>query len=105
MFFYYACLAAAILLEVTGTMLLPVSQNFSRPIPTFILICCYAGAFYMLTFAVQAIPLAVVYATWSGLGVFAIAILGYLFYHHALPWHAMLGLGMIIGGVVLVQLK
>ncbi len=105
MLFHYICLGVAILLEVTGTMLLPVSQNFSRPLPTLILVCCYAGAFYLLTFAVQAIPLAIVYATWSGMGVFAIAILGYLFYQNALPWHAILGLGMIIAGVVLVQLK
>ena len=79
----YSCLFVAIMLEVTGTMLLPASQNFSRLVPTIVLVLCYAGAFYLLTFAIQSIPLAIVYATWSGLGAFTIAVLGYFLFSHS----------------------
>ena len=76
----YLFLFGAILFEVTGTMLLPVTQNFTKLIPTSILAICYLSAFYLLTFVVHKLPIAIVYATWSGLGVFTIAILGYIFF-------------------------
>ncbi len=75
----YLFLAGAIICEVCGTMLLPVCQNFTKPIPTFFL------------------------AVWSGLGIFTIAILGYIFFKQTLSWQAILGLFLIIVGVVLVN--
>ena len=72
----YIYLIFAIFFEVTGTMLLPVTQNFTKLLPTGILTICYLSAFYLLTFVVNKLPIAIVYATWSGLGVFTIAILG-----------------------------
>ena len=66
----YIYLAGAILCEVIGTMLLPLSENFSKPLPSFASIAAYILAFYFLTFALQSIPIAIVYATWAGLGVF-----------------------------------
>ena len=80
----YLFLFGAIFCEVAGTMLLPVTQNFTRLIPTSILAVCYLSAFYLLTFVVNKLPIAIVYATWSGLGVFTIAILGYIFLNKVL---------------------
>ena len=77
-------LLVAVALEVSGTMLLPVSQNFTRPLPTIGLIACYASSFYCLTFALNTLPIAVVYATWSGLGIFLITLFGYLVFDEAL---------------------
>ena len=57
-------------------MLLPVSQNFTKLIPTALLTVFYLTAFYLLTYVVNKLPIAIVYATWSGLGIFTIAILG-----------------------------
>jgi len=57
----------------------------------------------LLTFVVNKLPIAIVYATWSGLGVFTIAILGYIFYKQALSWQAVLGLFLIVTGVILVN--
>ena len=90
-------------LEVCGTVLLPVSQNFTRPAPTLSLIGCYAASFYCLTFALNTLPIAVVYATWSGLWIFLITLFGYLFFEQALDWRAILGLVLIVAGVVLVN--
>ena len=99
----YLFLFGAILFEVTGTMLLPVTQNFTKLIPTSILAICYLSAFYLLTFVVNKLPIAIVYATWSGLGVFTIAILGYIFFKQNLNWQAILGLFLIVIGVILVN--
>lgn len=100
---HYLYLLIAVALEVSGTMLLPVSQNFTRVLPTVGLIVCYASSFYCLTFALNTLPIAVVYATWSGLGIFLITLFGYLVFDEALDWWAILGLFMIVVGVVLVN--
>ena len=99
----YGYLLIAVALEVCGTMLLPVSQNFTRPVPTLSLIGCYATSFYCLTFALNTLPIAVVYATWSGLGIFLITLFGYLVFEQALDWRAIVGLLLIVAGVVLVN--
>ncbi len=99
----YIFLIAAIFCEVAGTMLLPVSQNFTKIIPTITLSVFYLTAFYLLTFVVNKLPIAIVYATWSGLGVFTIAILGYIFFRQTLAWQAIVGLFLIVIGVILVN--
>ena len=99
----YLILTVAIFCEVAGTMLLPVSQNFTKIIPTTILAVLYLLSIYLITFVVDKIPIAVVYATWSGLGVFTVAILGYIFFKQLLSWQAVLGLFLIVIGVILVN--
>ena len=100
----YLFLVGAILLEVAGTMMLPLTNNFSKLFPTVALGVFYFGSFYLLTFAIKLIPLSVVYATWSGVGVFLVAILSYFFYGDVLKWPAILGLCFIVVGVMLVNL-
>ena len=99
----YLFLFGAVFCEVAGTMLLPATQNFTRLVPTSILAVCYLLAFYLLTFVVNKLPIAIVYATWSGLGIFTIAILGYIFFKQNLSWQAVLGLFFIVLGVILVN--
>ena len=103
MFKTYLILVGAIFCEVAGTMLLPVSQNFTRIIPTTLLAILYIIALFLLTFVVNKLPIAIVYATWSGLGIFTIAILGYIFFKQTLAWQAVLGLFLIVIGVILVN--
>ena len=99
----YAILLVAIFCEVAGTMLLPVSNNFTRVLPTVCLASFYLTSFYLMTFVMNKIPIAIVYATWSGLGVFTIAILGYFFFKQTLAWQAIVGLFLIVLGVILVN--
>ena len=99
----YIFLVGAIFCEVAGTMLLPVSQNFTKILPTLALSIFYLCAFYLLTFAINKLPIAIVYATWSGLGIFTIAILGYIFFKQTLAWQSIVGLFLIVIGVILVN--
>tara|TARA_X000000950_G_C13556813_1_gene513884 strand:+ start:58 stop:387 length:330 start_codon:yes stop_codon:yes gene_type:complete len=99
----YFFLGGAIFCEVAGTMLLPISQNFTKILPTVVLGIFYISALYLLTFVVNKLPIAIVYATWSGLGIFTISILGYIFFKQNLSWQAVLGLFLIIVGVILVN--
>ena len=93
----------AIFCEVAGTLLLPSTQNFTRPIPTVVAATCYLTALYCLTHVLHKIPIAIVYATWSGLGIFTIALFGYIFFKQSLSWQSVLGLFFIVIGVVLVN--
>ena len=101
----YLSLFGAIAFEVTGTLLLPATQNFTKLLPTGGLAFCYMLSFYCLTFVIKKLPLAVVYASWSGLGVFTIAVLSYVFYKETLNIQAIVGLFLIIVGVILVNLN
>jgi len=99
----YVYLIGAILCEVTGTMLLPLSKNFTRPLISITLVIAYVMAFYLLTFALKEIPLAIAYATWAGMGIFLITVLGYFFYSESLQWQTVLGLALIAVGVAIVN--
>ncbi len=99
----YLFLTGAIICEVCGTMLLPITQNFTKITPTIFLALFYLSAFYLLTFVVDKLPIAIVYGTWSGLGIFTIAILGYIFFKQTLSWQAIIGLFLIIAGTLLVN--
>jgi len=99
----YLFLFVAIFCEVAGTLLLPSTQNFTKIIPTSVAAACYLSALYCLTHVIHKIPIAIVYATWSGLGIFTIAIFGYIFFKQTLSWQSILGLFLIVIGVVLVN--
>lgn len=100
----YGFLFFAIVLEVVGTLLLPATQNFTRPLPTTATVAAYGAAFYLLTHVLKAVPIGVAYATWAGMGIFLIAAFGFVVYRQALPWPALTGMGLIVAGVVLVNL-
>ena len=102
MAYYY--LIGAILCEVAGTILLPISKNFTRPVVSFILVLAYIASFYLLTFAIKEIPIAIAYATWAGLGIFLISVLGYTIYGQTLQWQSILGLFLIAMGVAIVNI-
>ena len=100
----YIVLFLAIIFEVVGTMLLPVSQNFSKPLPTTVLLFSYGISFYFLAIVTQKLPLSIVYASWSGIGVFTIALLSYVIYKQTLNWQSILGLFLIVIGVTIVNI-
>jgi len=100
----YLILFGAIAFEVLGTMLLPASNNFTKPVPTLILLVAYGFSFYFLALVSQKLPLSVVYASWAGLGVFSVALLSYFFYKQTLNWQMIVGLFLIVLGVTIVNI-
>lgn len=99
----YGSLAIAIVFEVIGTSFLQQSQQFTRLVPTAGMAVCYAGAFYFLSISLKAIPVGVAYAIWSGLGVVLISIIGIVVFKQTLDAAALIGLGLIILGVLIVN--
>ena len=97
-------LAGAIILEVIGTTALQQSAQFTRLVPTAIMAVCYGLAFYALSVVVQHMPMGVVYALWSGIGIALISLIGTMFLGQHLDRAAVAGIALIASGVVVINL-
>lgn len=97
-------LTFAILAEVLATSALKAAEGFTRPLPSLVVAIGYGLAFYLLSLTLKAVPVGVAYALWSGVGAALIALLGWLLYGQTLNVTAWCGLGLIVAGVVVVQL-
>lgn len=100
----YVLLIIAVITEIVGTSALKASYGLSKLYPTLLCACSYSLSFWTLSFALKALPVSVVYAIWSGLGVFGIALIGVLYYGEPFgPWH-FLGTFLIVSGVFTLML-
>lgn len=99
----YVTLVVAIAAEVVATTALARSASFTRLVPSLITVSGYAVAFYFLSFALRVMPTGVVYAIWSGMGIVFIAAIGWVWFGERLDLPALIGLGLIIAGVVVVN--
>lgn len=101
---HYLFLALAIISEVIGTSALQASQQFTRPLPSAIVIAGYGSAFYFLALTLKVMPLGIVYALWAGLGIVLITGVGWVVFGQKLDLAALAGIGLIIAGVVVIHL-
>lgn len=101
---HYIYLFAAIVAETIGTTALQASQQFSRFWPSVLVVVAYAISFYLLSMTLRVMPVGIVYAIWSGLGIVLIAAIGFVVFHQHLDLPAVLGLAMIIGGILVIHL-
>lgn len=101
---YWLFLALAILAEVIGTSALKASDGFSRLLPSVIVVVGYLAAFYLLALTLKAIPIGVAYAVWAGAGVALVALIGWIFFGETLTLPAFIGMGLILVGVVILNL-
>jgi len=100
----YLYLAIAIFSEVLATSALKSSEEFTKLIPSIIVIIGYTLAFYFMTLTLRTIPLGITYAIWSGVGIVLVAIVGIFFYKQVPDTPAIIGMGLIIAGVSVIHL-
>ena len=100
----YLCLLVAIFAEITATSALKAANGFTRLLPSLIVAAGYCISFYALSLAVRSIPLGYAYALWSGLGIIVILTVGYFYYRQPVDLPGMLGVGLIISGVIVLNL-
>lgn len=101
--FTYGSLVIAIVCEVVGTTFLQQSQQFTRIVPTLLMAVFYGAAFYFLSHVIKTIPMGVAYAVWSGLGIVLISVVGYFAFKQTLDLPAIIGVGFIVVGVVVIN--
>jgi small multidrug resistance pump len=101
---HYIYLVIAIISEVLGTTALKVSNSFTKPVPSIIVILGYGTAFYFLSLVLRTMPIGIAYAIWSGVGITLLAIIGVVFYKQSLDGPALFGIGLIMAGILVLNL-
>lgn len=100
----YLYLAVAIAAEVIATSALKASDGFTKTGPSIVVAAGYGIAFYFLSLVLKTVPVGVAYAIWSGVGIVLIAAIGWLFMKQHLDAGAIAGIGLIVAGVLVIQL-
>jgi len=100
----YVYLAIAIVAEVIATSAIKASQEFTQLVPSILVIVGYGIAFYFMALTLRSIPVGITYAIWSGIGIVLVAVVAAVIYKQVPDVPAMLGMGLIIAGVVVIQL-
>ena len=99
----YLYLTIAIVAEVIATSALKASEGFTNLIPSLIVTVGYGIAFYFLSLVLKTIPVGIAYAIWSGLGIVLISVIGLMLFQQKLDLAAIIGMGLIIAGVVVIN--
>jgi small multidrug resistance pump len=100
----YGYLAVAIIAEVIATSSLKAAEGFTVLVPSLVTVALYAVAFFFLSLTLKTMPVGVAYAIWSGLGIVAVSVIALVLYKQVLDVPAMLGMGLILAGVLVINL-
>lgn len=100
----YLYLFLAILAEVAATTSLKSSEQFTRLVPSVIVVVGYAVAFYLLSIVLKTMQVGVAYAIWTSIGIVLVTILGFLFFKQVPDVPAIIGILLIAGGVLCITL-
>jgi len=100
----YLYLFVAIVAEVIATSALKASDGFSRLRPSAVTVVGYGVAFYFLALTLRTMPTGIAYAIWSGVGIVLISAVGWIWFRQALDLPAIVGMGLIVAGVIVVNL-
>lgn len=98
----YFYLAIAIIMEAVAMTALK-SGAFSKLLPTLMMSASYGISFYFMLLALKTIPMGITYAIWAGVGIILIAIVGVVRYQEIPDLAALIGMGFIILGVVIIR--
>ena len=100
----YIFLVLAIAFEVLSTSFLKDTDGFTRLYPSLFVLLAFCICIYLMSHTMKFIPVGITYATWSGLGIVAITIISVFKYKQIPNIPTMIGLGLIVIGVTIVNL-
>jgi len=101
---HFITLIVAVVFETIGTTALQASQQFTKLGPSIIVVFAYGAAFYLLALTLKHMPVGIMYAIWSGSGIVLIALIGWIVFRQTLDWPAIIGMGLILAGIIIIQL-
>ena len=100
---HWLALAIAIVAEVIGTTALKASNEFTRLVPSLIVVAGYGTALYFMSISMRVLPVGIMYAIWSGMGIVLVSVIGWVMYRQVLDMPAMIGMGLIIAGAIVIN--
>ena len=99
----WALLLAAIAIEVAATLALRASHDHAAWL--LLVVAGYSSSFVLLSLVLGAgMPVGVAYGIWGALGTALTAVLGAAIFGDPFTWPIVAGIGLIIAGVLLVEL-
>lgn len=101
---HYIYLIIAVAAETIGTSSIQASQQFTRLWPSMLALVSFTCAFYFLSLTLKVLPVGIMYALWSGLGIIFIAIIGWVYFGQKLDLAAIFGMSLILAGIVVINL-
>jgi small multidrug resistance pump len=104
MYWNASLLVIAILFEVVATSALKLTNGFTNLLPSLVAVSGYALAFYFLSLPLRTMPVGIVYALWSGVGIVLVTAIGWVWFRQALDVPALVGMGFIMVGVIIINL-
>lgn len=104
MFNAYVLLAISICAETFATTMMKSAEGFTRLWPSVAVIIGYMVSFYGLSQVVKTMNIGIAYAIWAGMGIFLVSAMSWLFYKQKLDVPALMGMGLILAGVLVIQL-
>ena len=99
----YLYLSAAIFFEIIGTIALKWSATTADQWTSAITFVAYCLSFFFLWLALKNLPLAMSYATWSGVGIAATCLIGVFIFSEKIDLIGLLGITLIIAGIILIN--
>ncbi len=101
----WVLLTIAIVTEVIATSSLKVSDGFTRLWPSVVVVIGYGISFYALALTMRTLPVGIIYAIWSGLGITLVTLVGWFVFKQQLSLQVLIGMGLIVAGVVVMNLS
>jgi small multidrug resistance pump len=101
---HWIYLFVAIIAEVCATSALKMSAEFTKLLPSIVVVAGYLVAFYFLSLTLRTMPVAIVYAMWSGIGIVLISLVGWIFLKQNLDIAALIGIALITSGVLVLNI-
>lgn len=99
----YIYLAIAIIAEVTATSTLKLSEEFTKPIPSLVVITAFVVSLYFMTLTLRTLPVGIMYAFWSGFGIILVSLIAVSMYKQIPDIPAIIGMLLIISGIILIS--
>jgi small multidrug resistance pump len=101
---HWLALAIAIVAEVIATSTMKSTNEFTKFWPSLVLVLGYGVGFYFMAISMRVLPVGIMYAIWAGMGIVLVSVIGWVVHHQALDMPAILGIGLIIAGVLVINL-
>ena len=99
----YILLMVSIILEITATGSLKATEGFTRWVPSFISVIAISGCMFLMSHVMKILPVGITYATWSGVGIVALTLVGIIKYKQVPNSATIFGLALIVIGVIIVN--
>jgi small multidrug resistance pump len=98
-------LSVAIASEVVGTVFLRLTDGFTKPVPSILVIATFAASLWLTALALRQLEISLAYAVWSGIGTAAVAVIGMAAMGESVNALKLASIVLVISGVIGLNLS